>query len=113
MNTDPQNITQLIKESTDPLIFKSLIKWKLLDWSLEDWQKILKDEIMEFRIGQFKYTKSPQWERTTKVIKTSFDYFLEHGMSNNCDKWLYFDYKHLSNNLTKCQILRDVGMVFY
>lgn len=53
------------------------------------------------------FSKEPQWERTTRIIKCTFDRFLTGGGISD-EEWLYFDYKYLNENLFTCEELRKV-----
>ncbi|KAJ8936605.1 hypothetical protein NQ314_012220 [Rhamnusium bicolor] len=106
MNSNPDELRQLILNSKEPLLFKNLLTSKLLNWNLKDWRRILENKELEFRTGVFDYTKNPQWERTTNLTKGSFDYFLNQTESET-KNWLYFDYKYLKDWLTDAEALRD------
>ncbi|CAH0550028.1 unnamed protein product [Brassicogethes aeneus] len=103
---DPIQMRFLIENCKEPLRFKNYIGCNVMEWSLEKWKAILKDEIMEFRCGVSKYTKNPQWERTTKIEHMKFDDFLT-TMETNSKKWLYFDYKYLKDWLSNVEELKN------
>lgn len=105
MNT--REIRDKILNSSRPLVFKNVMNWNILQWSLKDWNEVFKDEEMNFRSGTFEYTKEPQWERQTEVIKGKFDFFLNQTQSD-ANNWLYFDYKYLNNMLLNATNLRNV-----
>lgn len=53
--------------------------------------------------------KEPQWERTTKTRKCTFEKFLRGSFSE--DEWVYFDYKYLNDNLLNCKEFKKVRIL--
>lgn len=106
MNT--QNLKDIIMNSSEPVILKNVIKWNILQWSLEDWKKVLDNEEMDFRKGNFEFSKEPQWENQTEIIKGKFDFFLNQITESDPKIWLYFDYKYLNDFLLNATDLRNV-----
>ncbi|KAJ8963427.1 hypothetical protein NQ318_018907 [Aromia moschata] len=104
MNSSSDEFKRLILSSKEPLLFRNVLKSQLLSYNLEDWKNILKDRELQFRCGEFKQTNQPQWERTCKMTKGTFAYFLDQAGSES--NWLYFDYKYLGEWLTDVESLR-------
>lgn len=105
-----QQIKDIIINSPEPLLLKNTVKWNILRWSLQDWKKSLENEEMEFRIGNFGFSREPQWEKQTNIIKGKFDFFLAQSESDT-KQWLYFDYKHLKNVLVNASDLQNVHRI--
>jgi hypothetical protein len=54
---DPHHMKNLILNSSEPILFRRKLDWKLLTWSLEDWDTILQDKELNFRCGINSHTK--------------------------------------------------------
>lgn len=106
-----QQVKEIILNSPAPLLLKNIIKWDILDWSLDDWKELLENEEMEFRRGNFHFSKEPQWENQTPVVKGKFDFFLNHIVESDPKQWLYFDYKYLNHFLMNATDLRNVHTI--
>jgi HSPB1-associated protein 1 len=102
---DPHHMKNLILNSSEPILFRRKLDWKLLTWSLEDWDTILQDKELNFRCGINSHTKEPQWERTTNNKKATFKDFLSFIKTEN-KNWMYFDYKYLKEWFTDIEELK-------
>ncbi|XP_060536228.1 HSPB1-associated protein 1 [Cylas formicarius] len=103
---DIEEIRQLILNSEIPLVFKDVLKCELLLWDLNDWNSILKNQPLEFRCGKNYYTKTPQYETSTKKIVATFQEFLNHLIQDS-PEWWYFDYKYLREWFTQVHALTN------
>lgn len=106
-----EQLKDIILHSSKPLVFKNIVKWNILHWSLDDWKEQLKNEEMEFRTGNFEFSREPQWENHTQIVKGKFDFFLNHITETDPKTWLYFDYKYLNNFLLSATDLRNVHKI--
>ncbi|XP_971977.1 HSPB1-associated protein 1 isoform X2 [Tribolium castaneum] len=91
-----QKCKELILSSGEPLIFRNYVNWGLVKWKLDDWSNLLKNEELVFRCGKKAFTQEPQWERATRIKKTTFKEFISFTESDN-NSWMYFDYKYLKD----------------
>ncbi|XP_019873243.2 HSPB1-associated protein 1-like isoform X2 [Aethina tumida] len=97
---DANVLKQLIENSDEILLFENFIKCDLINWKLKDWKNVFGNLNLDCRVGFNYCTRKPQFETITKRETLTFEQFLEKANSED-DKWFYYDYKHLNENLNE------------
>lgn len=52
-----EDVKNIILNTTEPVVFKNLLEWKILSWNLNDWSDRLGDQKLQFRCGHNKHTE--------------------------------------------------------